>query len=122
MAKIRKQFCFQFLKFILLQGWRLQSDIASHVGLDNVEASHLTDQQAVELIHERLKYKSSLIVLDDARSVEAVSSLIERLGIPCGTVVVTTRNIEVHNIMDAFQIYHMEQSKIPGWQWPTRNC
>lgn len=101
------QFGFRFLKFILLQ-----YDMASHLDFD-VMAGGISEQRVAELIHQRLKDKSSLIVLDNVWRVQGVHNLIQRLGIPGGIsnpckVVVTTRSIEVCNIMRASQIYHME--------------
>ncbi|GLJ21022.1 hypothetical protein SUGI_0384140 [Cryptomeria japonica] len=89
----------------------LQCDIASHLGLgQKIRSEGISHERAAELIHENLKGKRYLVVLDDLW--EAREDLLSKLGLLTGDnghckILVSTRNREVCIILNA-HIYEME--------------
>ncbi|GLJ21038.1 hypothetical protein SUGI_0384400 [Cryptomeria japonica] len=89
----------------------LQCDIASHLGLGQQNKSEgISHERAAELIHENLKGKRYLVVLDDLW--EAREDLLSKLGLLTGDngyckILVSTRNREVCTILNA-HIYEMQ--------------
>ncbi|XP_059074189.1 disease resistance RPP13-like protein 4 isoform X1 [Cryptomeria japonica] len=89
----------------------LQHDIASHIGLESkIVGGAITEERAAELIHEHLKGKRSLIVLDDLWTLSTEDDILYKLGLPAHKdckVVVTTRNKEVAQNSKA-HVYEMK--------------
>ncbi|GLJ21036.1 hypothetical protein SUGI_0384380 [Cryptomeria japonica] len=89
----------------------LQCDIASHLALgQQIRSEGISHERAAELIHENLKGKRYLAVLDDLW--EAREDLLCKLGLLTGDnghskILVSTRNKEVCTILDA-HMYEMQ--------------
>ncbi|GLJ43077.1 hypothetical protein SUGI_0894100 [Cryptomeria japonica] len=85
------------------------------------DVKDLMKKRAAEMIHDSLKGRKSLIVLDDVWRAAKEDKIIEKLGLPIGNdgqykVVVTTRNKEVGQNLKA-RIYEMELlSMQESWQ------